>query len=61
MNQTRNYSPGYIDDDEASDLCIKPGWYLFRDGSIAGRSGTLAPFTSEQEARMEIPQDSTPL
>lgn len=44
----------YIDLDEADELCIRPGWYIFQDGTMRGAYGSLSPFSSEDEAQLAI-------
>jgi len=54
MNTTQSASAGYVDEDEASDRCIRPGWYIFQDGTMRGAYGSLSPFSSEEEAQAAI-------
>lgn len=46
--------PIRIESDEAEELGISAGWYIFENGTIRGDSGARFPFSNEQEASYAI-------
>lgn len=44
----------FVDQEEAEDLGVTPGWYIFEGGVMRGDAGALRPFSSEEEAQAAI-------
>lgn len=44
----------FVEQEEAQELGVTPGWYLFEGGLMRGDAGSLRPFSSEEEAQRAI-------
>lgn len=44
----------FVEQEEAEDLGVTPGWYIFAGGVMRGDAGSLRPFSSEQDAQAAI-------
>lgn len=44
----------FVEQEEAEDLGVMPGWFIFEAGSMRGEAGSLRPFSSEADAQAAI-------